>query len=67
MSKRYIIALDQGTTSSKAFLYDIDKAVITDSSGIEYTQYYPQPGWVEQDPNEIFESQIRSLTNVIHS
>ncbi|QDH69098.1 glycerol kinase GlpK [Marilutibacter alkalisoli] len=56
--KRYILAIDQGTTSSRAILFDHDGAV----AGIaqrEFTQLFPQPGWVEHDPREILAS-VRS-------
>lgn len=55
MSK-YILALDQGTTSSRAILFDRDGAVRASASQ-EFKQYYPQPGWVEHDPEEIWRSQ----------
>ena len=58
MSKpRYILALDQGTTSSRAILFDRAGAVIA-SAQREFGQHYPQLGWVEHDPSEIWESQL---------
>jgi glycerol kinase len=56
MSK-YILALDQGTTSSRAILFDRSGNVCA-SAGQELKQYYPQPGWVEHDPEEIWRSQL---------
>ncbi|MFQ5895195.1 MAG: glycerol kinase GlpK [Nitrospinota bacterium] len=57
MAERYILALDQGTTSSRAILFDrAGKPVCTRSKEIE--QIYPRPGWVEHDPEEIWASQI---------
>ena len=56
MSK-YILALDQGTTSSRAILFDRSGKVCA-SAGQEFKQYYPQPGWVEHDPEEIWRSQL---------
>jgi glycerol kinase len=56
MSK-YILALDQGTTSSRAILFDRSGNVCA-SAGQEFKQYYPQPGWVEHDPEEIWRSQL---------
>ena len=53
---RYILALDQGTTSSRAILFDREGNVCG-SAGREFKQYYPQPGWVEHDPEEIWQSQ----------
>lgn len=65
MSKKYIIALDQGTTSSRTILFD-DKAKIVNLSQLETRQIYPENGWVEQDALEIYETQLKTLTNVIN-
>ena len=54
---RYVLALDQGTTSSRAILFDHEGAI----KGVaqrEFEQIFPQPGWVEHDPEEIWSSQI---------
>ena len=56
MSAKYILALDQGTTSSRAILFDRN-ANIVQVTQKEFTQLYPQPGWVEHSPNEIFDTQ----------
>ena len=56
MSGKYILALDQGTTSSRAILFDKD-ANIVQVTQKEFRQIYPQPGWVEHSPNEIFDTQ----------
>ena len=53
---RYILALDQGTTSSRAIVFDHAGAIVSVAQK-EFTQYYPQPGWVEHDPLEIWSSQ----------
>ena len=53
---RYILALDQGTTSSRAILFDRSGNIIQMAQQ-EFTQHYPQPGWVERNPNELFDSQ----------
>lgn len=55
-NKRYILALDQGTTSSRAVVFDGDCAVVS-SAQAEYGQIYPRDGWVEHDPLEIYSSQ----------
>lgn len=55
--KRYIMALDQGTTSSRCILFDHSGAVCSVSQK-EFPQIYPKPGWVEHDPMEIWSSQI---------
>lgn len=54
--QRYILALDQGTTSSRAILFGRDGSVGGHAQR-PFRQYYPQPGWVEHDPNEIWESE----------
>ena len=62
--KRYVIALDQGTTSSRCILFDQDQNI----AGVaqrEFSQIYPQPGWVEHDPMEIWSSQYSVLTEVL--
>ena len=53
---KYVLALDQGTTSSRAILFDHDGETRA-SANQEFKQYYPQPGWVEHDANEIWQTQ----------
>ena len=60
---RYILALDQGTTSSRAILFD-ETGQIKGIEQQEYAQHFPYPGWVEHDPNEIWQSQSNVLTRV---
>ena len=62
--KRYIAALDQGTTSSRCILFDQDQNILGTAQR-ELTQIYPQPGWVEQDPMEIWSTQYSVLTEVL--
>ena len=62
--KKYIVALDQGTTSSRAIVFD-RKGKIVSKGQIEFSQLYPKPGWVEHDPKEILNSQIKALQNAI--
>lgn len=64
MSKRYVIALDQGTTSSRAVLID-HEARMVDCVQRPFTQIYPKPGWVEHNPQEILFSQLGSLMELI--
>ena len=64
MAKKYIIALDQGTTSSRAIIYDKDAHPIG-SKQKEFTQYYPHPGWVEHDAEELFKCQLKVLEGVL--
>jgi len=54
--KRYILALDQGTTSSRAIVFDHNGLPVA-SAQKEFTQYFPKPGWVEHNPLEIWSSQ----------
>src|SRR5919202_445364 len=53
----YILALDQGTTSSRAIVFDADGAIRAVAQK-EFTQFFPRAGWVEHDPREIWASQI---------
>lgn len=61
---KYIIALDQGTTSSRAILFDENQSIVGVAQK-EFTQYYPKEGWVEHDPMEIWSSQSGVLAEVI--
>lgn len=61
---RCILAIDQGTTGSRAVLYDKNASIIA-SSYREFRQYFPKPGWVEHDLNEIWESVNTSIQNVL--
>ena len=64
MTQEYIIALDQGTTSSRAVLLD-KNANIIEVAQREFTQIYPQAGWVEHNPMEIWASQSSTLNEVV--
>ena len=57
---KYIVALDQGTTSSRAVVFDAQGRLVA-SHNIEFEQIYPHPGWVEHRPRDILDSQVRSL------
>ncbi len=61
---KYILAADQGTTSSRAILYD-RKGLPVAAAQKEFTQIYPQPGWVEHDPEEIWATQAGVLKEVV--
>ena len=63
-SKKYVIALDQGTTSSRAIIFDKETNIISTAQR-EFTQLYPEPGWVEHNPMEIWATQRSVLTEVI--
>src|ERR687890_1747169 len=54
MAGDYILAIDQGTTSSRAIVFNHDSATVGEAQQ-EFTQHYPQPGWVEHDASEIWD------------
>ncbi|MBS0311606.1 MAG: glycerol kinase, partial [Proteobacteria bacterium] len=54
---QYVLALDQGTTSSRAIVFD-HAGQIQSIAQKEFRQIFPQPGWVEHDPNEIWSTQL---------
>ncbi len=62
--QKYIVALDQGTTSSRAVILDHDANVVS-SSQREFTQIYPKAGWVEHDPMEIWATQSSTLVEAL--
>ena len=62
--EQYILSLDQGTTSSRAILFDQNQDIIGTSQK-EFTQYFPQDGWVEHNPMEIWSSQYAVMMEVI--
>jgi len=61
---KYLLALDQGTSSSRSMVFNLDGQVIA-SAQRELTQNYPQPGWVEHDPMEIWRSQLATARQAI--
>lgn len=63
MSKKYVLALDQGTTSSRAILFNQggENIAITQQA---FQQIFPKPGWVEHDPNEIWSSQLKTILDI---
>jgi glycerol kinase len=61
---KYILALDQGTSSSRAILFDAAGAPVAQSA-IEFPQIYPQPGWVSHDPEAIWSSQLEAARRVL--
>ncbi len=66
MEKKYIMALDQGTTSSRAIIFNQEGEIVKTAQS-EITQYYPNPGWVEHDPMEIWGSQSGVARGVLES
>ena len=66
MAGKYVMALDQGTTSSRAIVFDKQGNIIAKAQN-EFDQIYPKAGWVEHDPLKILYSQITSITSVLAS
>jgi glycerol kinase len=64
VAKNYVLALDQGTTSSRAIVFDRSGAALA-SSAHEFSQHFPEPGWVEHDAEEIWESQLGALRDAV--
>ena len=64
MEKKYIMALDQGTTSSRAILFNHDAEIVQVAQN-EFEQIYPKPGWVEHDPMEIWGTQMGVARQVL--
>ena len=60
----YILAIDQGTTSTRAILFDGEMKV-AGSKQQEFTQHFPQDGWVEHDPEEIWESVLWAVRTAL--
>ncbi|CDO03405.1 Glycerol kinase [Oceanobacillus picturae] len=64
MSKKYILSIDQGTTSSRAILFNHDGEIV-ETAQKEFQQFFPQPGWVEHDANEIWTSVLACIADVL--
>ena len=62
--KKFIVSIDQGTTSSRAILFNVSGNPIY-TSQLEFTQYFPKSGWVEHDPEEIWNTTKKTLKDVI--
>ncbi|MEY8879341.1 MAG: glycerol kinase GlpK [Leptothrix sp. (in: b-proteobacteria)] len=60
----YILALDQGTSSSRSIVFDADGRIVAQAQR-EFRQIYPQPGWVEHDPEEIWQSQLTTAREAL--
>ena len=65
-SDGFILAIDEGTTSARAFLLNRE-AVVLSSGQFKIKNFYPQPGWVEQDPSDIWDAQLRAVRKTIRS
>lgn len=66
MAQKYILAFDQGTSSSRAILFD-KKAKIAAKEQLSFSQFYPRKNWVEQDPWEIYDTQIQAAKDLLQS
>ncbi|MDD3212617.1 MAG: glycerol kinase GlpK [Eubacteriales bacterium] len=64
MKRSVLVALDQGTTSSRAVVFDTEGQVLS-THAIEFPQHYPKPGWVEHDPEDILNTQIAALQTAV--
>jgi glycerol kinase len=64
--QHYILSIDQGTTSSRALLFDAETAVMQFSSQQEFAQIYPSQGWVEHDPMEILSTQLYTIDQLLN-
>ncbi|MCA0872535.1 glycerol kinase GlpK [Seohaeicola saemankumensis] len=62
---RYILAIDQGTTSTRAMLFD-DAMQVVSTAQLEFQQYFPQAGWVEHDPEEIWSTTVQVCRTVMN-
>jgi glycerol kinase len=62
--KRYLLALDQGTSSSRSIVFDAHGRIAAMAQR-EFKQIYPQPGWVEHDPREIWASQLATARDAL--
>ncbi|KRN26634.1 glycerol kinase GlpK [Liquorilactobacillus mali] len=63
MAEKYILAIDEGTTSTRSIIFNHDGKKVIDSQK-EFRQYFPQPGWVEHDANEIWNAVLSTIANV---
>ncbi len=61
---KYLLAIDQGTTSSRTILFDLEGRLVSVDQR-EFPQYYPHPGWVEHEPEEIWQSQLGTIREVL--
>lgn len=64
MEERYILSIDQSTSATKAIIFN-EKGKLIHRSNVDHKQYYPKPGWVEHDPEEIYENTLIAINKVI--
>ena len=65
LKKKYILGIDEGTTSVRTVLFDTTKKQIVDAEKIKFHQYFPSPGWVEHDAEEIWDATRKTLNLII--
>jgi len=63
--KRYILGLDEGTTSARTLVYDLQEDKIINITNLKFKQYFPKPGWVEHDANEIWDVLSKTMYDAI--
>ncbi len=66
MSAEYLLAIDQGTTSTRALIFGLNGAPVS-TAQVELKQYFPQPGWVEHDPEEIWQATIATVRQALEN
>lgn len=66
MKNKYILSIDQGTTGSRAFIFDLDEKIVG-TAYKEFKQYFPKPGWVEHDAEEIWQSCVAVITKALRT
>lgn len=64
MKKKYLVALDQGTTSSRAIVFT-PEGRLSASAAFEFTQHYPKPGWVEHEPQDLLDTTVKALKEAV--
>ncbi|MBF1122081.1 MAG: glycerol kinase, partial [Dialister invisus] len=64
MAGKYVMALDAGTTSNRAIIFDEESRIVGVSQK-EFTQYFPQPGWVEHDAEEIWSTMVAVMKEAL--
>ena len=62
--KKYILSIDQSTTATKALLYNND-GILVSQKNVDHKQYFPNPGWVEHDAEEIYRNTKQAVRKVI--
>ena len=61
---KYLGAIDQGTTSTRFILFDAEGSIVS-SYQLEHKQYFPKPGWVEHDPDQIWQNTVETVATTL--